>query len=154
MVSAKETPSSTAVTREITYNVVSGAPIIEEVGTQTIYSNFENDIFIEIQNRPTSIQVEGLLLGVKYEPDQEDAEDEDDDPLEGVRITGTFPNAANLTIDSTNFIVTASSDGGEDTYSVPITLPRDLKSIYRKPGQILIYYKLQTMEHCLTQYRL
>ena len=122
VVGAKETPSSTAVTREITYNVVLGAPIIEEVGSQTLYSNFDNDIFIEIQNRPTLIQVEGLLLGMKYEPDQEDAEDEGDDPLEGVRLTGTFPNVSNLTIDSTNFRVTASSDGGEDTYSVPITL--------------------------------
>ena len=40
VVSAKETPTSTAVTREITYNVVSGAPIIEEIGEQEIYQGY------------------------------------------------------------------------------------------------------------------
>ena len=54
--SAKETSSSTAVTREITYNVVSGAPIIdEELGdTDDLYRRGGyNDIFVEVQNRPS-----------------------------------------------------------------------------------------------------
>ena len=122
VVSAKETSSSTAVTREITYNVVSGGPIIEEVGSQNVVKGFVTDIFVEILNRPTSIQVDGLLIGLKYEPDTEDAAQEGDDPLEGVRITGILPLNTELTIDSEDINITADNDGGTDAYDLPIVI--------------------------------
>ena len=119
VVSAKETPTSAAVTREITYNVVSSAPIIEEVGEQSVFQGAETDIFVEIQNRPTQISVGGLLTGLKFEPDSEGS---GADAVEGVRFQGTLPLDANLTVDNTDFDIVASSDGGEDSYSVPITI--------------------------------
>ena len=121
-VSAKETSSSTAVTREITYNVVSGGPIIEEIGEQTIVAGRVNDIFIEIQNKPTLINVDGLLLGLKYEPSTEEPETEGEPDIEGLRITGEFPFLTELTVDSGIFSVVASNDGGDDIYAMPFVI--------------------------------
>ena len=115
VVSAKETSSSTAVTREITYNVVSGAPIIQELGTQTIYQGTFNDIFVEVANSPTQIQVETLLVGLKHEPDTVDE-------VEGIRISGTPDRDANFTIDGGDMRILASNDGGEDTYNLPFDI--------------------------------
>ena len=113
-VSAKETSSSTAVTREITYNVVLGAPIIEEVGEQTILEGVASSFFVKVDNKPTTIKVDGLLTGYKFEPDT------NDDDEEGIILSGTLPLNANLTIEDTLFAIEATSDGGTDTYDVPI----------------------------------
>ena len=124
IVSAKETPTSDAVTREIIYNVVPTAPIIEEVGEQTIIKGRAQDIFVEVQNTPTLIAVDGLLTGLKHE---RDTDGEGEDAVDGVRITGTILDDVNLTIDASSFEVVTSNDGGEDTYNIPISiLPRQL----------------------------
>ena len=115
VVSAKETSSSTAVTREITYNVVPTAPIIEEVDAKTIVKGVEVDIFVGIQNQPTTIVADGLLIGVKFENSSEDG-------IEGIRFSGTLPTDTNLTVDSADFRIDALSDGGEDTYNLPINI--------------------------------
>ena len=111
-VSAKETLTSTAVTSEITYNVVPSAPIIEEIGEITVYRGHVTDVFVEIQNKPTQIIADGLLLGLKSEAD---TEGESDNVTEGVRISGTVPNDAILTVDRADINIIASNNGGEDT---------------------------------------
>ena len=126
VVSAKETSSSTAVTREITYNVVSSAPIIVEMEEQEIYRGVENDIFIEVQNKATQIVVDGLLSGLKFETG---SEGEGDDVKEGVRIKGVLPREVELTVESTNFDIDVMNDGGEDSYSLPISFV-DAPNVY------------------------
>ena len=88
------------MTSEITYNVVSSAPIIEEIGEQTVFQGANTDIFVGIQNRPTKISIDGLLTGLKFEFD---SEGEGEDTVDGVRMQGILPMDANLTIDSTIF---------------------------------------------------
>ena len=122
IVSAKETTTSTAVTSEITYNVVPTAPIIEEIGEQTVFKGQDTDIFVEIQNSPTQIGVDGLLTGLKFESG---SEGEGEDAVNGVRIQGLLPLSTNLTVDSTNFNIVTSNDGGEDVYNLPVSLQAD-----------------------------
>ena len=126
-VRAKEIPTSTAVTREITYNVVSSAPIIEEIGTQMIFQGAETDIFVEIQNSPTQVVIDGLLTGFKFEVD---TEVEGDDVKKGVRLSGRIPRDANLTVDAGVFDVTVSNGGGEDTYGIPFNVFPDVDNVY------------------------
>ena len=116
---AKETPTSTAITRDIIYNVLPSAPIIDEVGEQNVHIGFDNDIFVEIQNKPTRILVDGLLTGLKFEPD---SDGEGDDQKEGVRLTGMLPGDVNLTVDNTDFSIEVENDGGSDLYDLPINL--------------------------------
>ena len=118
-VSAKETATSTPVTSEIVYNVVPSAPIIEEVGEQSVLRGGLTHIFLEVQNNPTQLMVDGLLIGLKSEPHTERTEV---DMVEGILISGTLPRSTNLTVDSTNFNVFASNDGSEDTYVLPILI--------------------------------
>ena len=135
VVSAKETSSSTAVTREIIYNVVSGAPIIQETGAITVYKGVETNVFVEIQNKPTQIRSDGLLLGLKSEIESIPSEDEDEDadPTEGVRIAGMIPSDAELTVSSENANINTSNDGGEDSYTIPVTIssqtPPDMSTV-------------------------
>ena len=133
VVSAKETSSSTAVTSEITYNVVSGAPIIQETGAITVYKGVETNVFVEIQNTPTQIRSDGLLLGLKSEIESIPSEDEDADPTEGVRIAGMIPSDAELTVSSENANINTSNDGGEDSYTLPVTIssqtPPDMSTV-------------------------
>ena len=112
--------ASTAVTREITYNVVSGAPIIEEVGAITVYKGVGTNVFVEIQNKPTQIIANTLLLGLKSDIESILSEDSDEDPIEGVRFTGMTPSDAELTVDDDEINIFTLNDGGEDSYNVPI----------------------------------
>ena len=121
VVSAKETPASTAVTREITYNVVSSAPIIEEVGEQTVYKGFESDIFIPVENRATILKADGLLLGLKYESGSREHPDDSEETQEGIRITGMVVDGE-LTVEDTNLMLAAETDGGVDTYAMPVVI--------------------------------
>ena len=121
VVSAKETPASTAVTREITYNVVSSAPIIEEVGEQTVYKGFESDIFIPVENRATILKADGLLLGLKYESGSREHPDDSEETQEGIRITGMVVDGE-LTVEDTNLMLAAETDGGADTYAMPVVI--------------------------------
>ena len=129
VVSAKETPASTAVTREITYNVVSGAPIIEEIGEQFVHKGFESDIFIPVQNRPTLLQADGLLLGLKYEPGSREDPDDSTEMQDGIHITGTV-SEGELTVESANLMLRAENDGGTDTYSLPIAIDAAPPGVY------------------------
>ena len=129
VVSAKETSSSTAVTSEITYNVVTAAPIIEGVGEQNITQGDAVDIFIGIQNRATQARVEGLLTGLKSEAS---TEGEGDDREEGVRISGELPRSdmVNFTVESFVMGVTASNDGGEDIAQINVNINETPKDIF------------------------
>lgn len=118
-VSAKETPTSAAATRDITYNVIPAVPIIEEIGTQIIFRDAIANIFIPIDNKATQIVIDGLLVGMKYEQDKRG---QGDDLQEGVRISGALPLSSNLTVDETDFNISVMNDGGEDTYTLPVEI--------------------------------
>ena len=119
VVSAKETPTSAAVTSEITYNVVLAAPIIEEVGEKIIFQGGLTNIFVGIQNKPTKILIDGLLTSLKSEAG---ADGEGDDEMDGVRMSGLLPTPANLTVDSGDLSIIAINDGGEDAYDMPFVI--------------------------------
>ena len=122
VVSAKETSSSTAVIREIRYNVVSGAPLIDNIGVITVYKGVESNVFVGIQNKPTQIRSDGLLLGLKSDIEAIPSEDEDVDPIEGVRIIGMIPSDVDLTVVDDEINIFTSNDGGEDNYNTLITI--------------------------------
>ena len=116
-VSAKETPTSAAVTREITYNVVSGAPIIvAPVGLKISrgYDYDDNPIEIEILNRSSVVKIETLLVGLKFEASDT-----------GVLMKGIHPTGLNLTTDSGTLNIFSSNDGGEDTETATYTFTDD-----------------------------
>ena len=103
-VNAKETPSSTAVTREITYSVVPAAPIIADIGEFDVPQQEGFSHQIDIANTPTTLKVNGLILGWKYDPNED-----------GVEVYGDLPEDANFTVDSGEIEVIAENDGGMDT---------------------------------------
>ena len=118
-ISAKETESGTPVMREIEYDVVSAAPLIEEVGGRTLFKDFEVNIFVPVQNRARQVFAEGLVSGLKYEPASRGQGDERE---EGIEIAGRIPEAANLTVDSFDAAIQAMNDGGMDTYNLPLVV--------------------------------
>ena len=116
-VSAKETPASTAVTREITYNIVADAPLIETIDNFEIPQGPGYYKEINILGSPNIVTVDGLLLGLRYYRDDE-----------GVKIEGDIERESVLTVDSGAITVYASNDHSEDTEIgnftiVPYTVP-------------------------------
>lgn len=118
-VKAKETADSSPVTQTITYNVVFTAPVIEDITAATIYRGQEADIFIEVQGRPTVSRVEGLLAGLKFSPG---TEPDGDDVKEGIRVIGTLPVEARLTVESFVARAFASNDGGSDSQMFTVSV--------------------------------
>ena len=152
-VKAKETETSTPVTSKIEYEVVPAAPIIDEVGEQPVYKGVFTDIFVQINNRPTQVTVDGLLMGLKSDNASEEDPDNADETVDGVRISGTLPDAANLTVDRGNFAIAASTDGGNDTYSLPFVIS-DGSSAYLVENGSNKLYRVRLDEALLWEYDL
>ena len=141
-VSAKETATSTAVTSEITYHVIPAVPIIEEIGETKIFTGALTKFFIEVQNKPTKVNADGLLMGMKSEPSRRTRivmEEEVD--VDGIEISGRLPEDVNLTVDATTFAITASNDGGTDSYDLPIDI-EPAASAYLMNRHGLFLYKI------------
>ena len=118
-VSAKETAISTAVTREITYNVVPSAPIIEAQNTLKIFKGVLFKRFVKIQNKPVELNVDGLLVGMKHEPATRGF---GEDIEFGIDVFGTLPADANLTVGDGSFEVKAGNAEGEDIENAPFII--------------------------------
>ena len=124
VVYAKETAGSAAVTQDIKYNVVPATPIITEIGALIIYKGQEINFFIPLQNKITKQSVDGLLLGLKSEYEITPGE-EDDEDIEGIRVTGELPSGNVLSLNAGDLGVDASNDAGMDTYNLPYTVSSD-----------------------------
>ena len=98
---------SLTTTSDILYDVVLNTPVIEDPGNQIIYKGtlFYKDI--NIANRPALSIVDGLIIGLIY------------NPLEaGVNIGGISPKDANIAQSSFNARVYTENDAGSDELDV------------------------------------
>ena len=104
------TEGSQTATRTIIFNVMSVAPVIEIVETQSLFRDVNFLKSVAISNNPSSIQVNGLQAALKFEGS-----------LEGVDLVGNLPTlGANLTTEQFDGTIVASNGGGEHTRTINI----------------------------------
>ena len=89
--------------REVIYNVIPAAPVIESFGPFTAYKGYGFRVQINIQNNPSTVIARGPWLFLKSEKNEE-----------GVLISGDVPDR-NFRVDSENIVVLASNSAAEVT---------------------------------------
>lgn len=97
----------------IIYSVVPIAPVIEDVGRQTLLKGIPFDLDIPIANSPTISMAAGLLTGLKHSPAV--------DGVKGLNIAGVLPATA-VTKDAFNAKIYAENLGGNDTLDIPFAI--------------------------------
>ena len=98
-------------TREVFYNVVPVAPIIDMPDELVVYRDIENKVEVPIANFPNTVRVTGLLLGLQGGGGEG-----------GALVQGPIEPGVTLTVDTGETSIYAKNAGGDDTVSAPIRI--------------------------------
>ena len=115
------------VTSEIIYSVVPPAPIISTVPKQFITRGTPFSLDIPIENNPGNVTVTGHIIGLKSEGSN---------PL---NISGTVPFSAEFTVNSGQFVITATNGGGSHTRNVDWEFARSLFAVDTNDDKVYVF---------------
>ena len=93
----------------IIYNVVASAPVIDDPGDIVFWRGVDNNQFIQIDNSPSEVQIDGDLVGLTHTPGT------DADGNSGVIISGQIDEDANFNNTDLGFTLETSNDSGDDS---------------------------------------
>ena len=116
--------------RSVVYDYVDKSPVISPIGTHIVRIGRELTIDVVIENSPSRVVVTGSLLALGYRNVNDIRVPGDPEQKTGIRITGTIPAEANLTITQDTFrVIAANSSGSVQEFGSITLLPSSLPSL-------------------------